>query len=214
MSQMFEKNPWNLPEENFIYLIALLKRKQVKLLIWQVSQDSAVIDLEDAQYNEDYEVASLNETREDWKGEELIVAQDMSLDAYSHNTIIMSTNNLTRRITFSVPNDTRLKDGSLVKNPIFEFTRKINDESIAIYSLACFVYMVCCFWQYFVDNDIDAWSKMFSIKKKDNERYFKNSFDYQSDVCQSLVDVFGQAETEDLITEFTPKCSCCDTGLT
>lgn len=208
---MFENNPWNIPEENFTYLIALLKRKQVNLSEVPISQGLAIIDLEESQSFENNHVASLNKTREDWKGEKPIVSRIMSLDLYTHGAVIMRTNNVTRKITFSTPNHNRLNDGSLVRNPIFEFIENLSDKSSDIYHLACFVYMACCFWKDFTDTDVNTWSKNRTTKMRDDEKYYRSVFHYNSDICQSLIDIFGQEETEDLIREFIPKCSSCDT---
>lgn len=210
---MFENNPWNLPEGNFTYLIDLLKREQVNLSSVPVSQDSAIVELEQSQLYENDRVVSLNKTREDWKGEKPIIPRIMSLDLYTHGAIIMRSHNTTRRITFSTPNHDRLKDGSLVRNPVFEFIENLSDEASDVYCLACFVYMACCFWKDFIDNDIgvDTWSKNRVTKMKNvclvekYGKYYSSVFHYNSDICQSLIDVFGQEETEDLIKEFIPN---------
>lgn len=208
---MFENNPWNLPEANFTYLIDLLKRKQVNLSEVPAPQDSAIVELEESQSFENDHVASINKTIEAWKGEKPIVPRVMSLDLYTHGAVIMRTNNVTRRITFSTPNHDRLKDGSLVRNPIFAFIGNLSDESSDIYHLACFVYMSCCFWKDFIYNDVDTWSKNRANKMRDDEEYCRRVFHYNSDICQSLIDIFGQEETEDLISEFVPQCSSCGT---
>lgn len=203
---MFENNSWNIAEENFDYLIGLLKRRQIDVSISSTSSDLSGMNLSDCQFYEDHCVSAINKTREAWRGEEPIIPRVMNLDMFTHQVMLMRIGDTVRRICFSKQKKKRIEDGSWVKN-IDEFTENLSNASKTIYQLACQISTACGFWEYFVANDFCAWSNVYSKCTTDKEKeYSKNIFDYRSNTCQSLVDIFDQDGMEDLVDCFTPIC--------
>lgn len=132
---------------------------------------------------------------------------------YIHKTIILRAKNKIRKIIHPTMIRVYSADNILIDNPELIFEEQLNEGCLCFYKLACLVYLACCFWPDFCNEDIDVWSERRFNKYGKDKEFYRDIFNYNADICQSLIDIFGQKETEDLIEEFIPKCKNCSSKM-